>query len=370
MNCDAIIVINTLRIGGAERFVQQLATYLAHHGRCVGVVVFDYANAALPMPSNIKIWNLARRHSWDVVRVVWRLRKIISEQQPTAILSVMFPVTLLTRIAVAFLPLKTRLIARECRHYSCTIRGMNFPLQRLLFRLGFSRYQTVVCQAHAMREDLARNFHVPASKLAVIPNPVDIERCRALGREPVSHPFFDRHDQPVIVMCAKLCEQKDYPTLLHAMARVCQQQPCRLIALGEGPMKAALLALRDELGLTAAVDFAGVVANPYAYMARADVFVLSSHFEGFPNVVLEAMACGAPVICTDCPSGPNEIITPRETGLLVPPRDPAAMADAMQQLLSDRPRARAMAAAALHDVQQRFALDQIMQRYCALLLGP
>ncbi len=362
------IVINTMCCGGAERFVESAATELLRCGVRVTVIVFTLDKSHFQLDPGVHVIGLGRRSPWNVVRTAMRLRSTLLRLRPDAVLSVMSSVTFQTVLALIGLR-HFRLYARECVCHAQILRGINRLAHVLLLPLCLRACRAVICQSEGMRQDLARVFHVPLAKTVVINNPINIRRCQQEATAPVNHPWLGRATGYVAVTCAGLSAFKDYPTLLQAMALLNQQCRCNLIVLGDGALRAQLVRLRDQLGLQTKVDFIGAVPNPFPYYAAADLFVLSSHTEAFPNVILEAMTCTTPVISTDCPWGPREIIRHGHTGLLVPPHDPAAMAAAMLQLLSDRPRARAMAAAALNDVQQRFALDQIMQRYCALLLG-
>ena len=158
--------------------------------------------------------------------------------------------------------------------------------------------------------------------------------------------------------------QKDFPTLLRAFARLRKQQPARLVILGEGKIKAALIALATELGILQDVALPGFVNNPLAWMSRSSVFVLSSVWEGFPGVLIEAMACGCPVVSTDCPSGPAEILNGGEYGRLVSMGDDGALAEAILTTLKkplDSTKLRARAA--------EFSVERALDKYLEVLLG-
>lgn len=148
-------------------------------------------------------------------------------------------------------------------------------------------------------------------------------------------PRSNESGERIVVACGRLTYQKGFDILLEAVARLRQSLPVRLWLLGEGPDRVALEQKARSLGIADVVTFWGFQSNPFAYMAAADVFVLSSRYEGFGNVIVEAMACGAPVVATDCPHGPSEIITPEVNGLLVPPEDPESLARAIVRVLSD-----------------------------------
>jgi glycosyltransferase involved in cell wall biosynthesis len=167
----------------------------------------------------------------------------------------------------------------------------------------------------------------------VIRNPTLTPELRSAASAPVDHPWFNPKSVPVIMGCGRLAPQKDFATLIEAFALVRAKRPCRLLILGEGPLRPELLRIAKDRGVAADVEMPGFDANPYRFMGKCDVFVLSSLFEGSPNVIVQAMACGAPVVSTDCPSGPNEILAGVPRGKLVPVGDALRMADAISAFL-------------------------------------
>jgi glycosyltransferase involved in cell wall biosynthesis len=185
-----------------------------------------------------------------------------------------------------------------------------------------------------------------------------------LAEAPMKDPWLAGGEPPVILGVGRLATQKDFSTLLHAFARVRSQRPARLLILGEGDKRFELEALAQNLGLARDVRLPGYADNPFAYMRRCSVFVLSSAYEGLPTVLIEAMACGAPVVSTDCPSGPAEILEGGRYGCLVPIGDPDAMASAILTILQDAPdttRTRQRA--------EMFSIEASVDQYLNLLLG-
>ncbi len=156
------------------------------------------------------------------------------------------------------------------------------------------------------------------------------------AKEPVEHPWFETGELPVILGVGRLMEQKDFPTLIRAFAKVLKVRPSRLVILGSGKERSRLNALVHELGLQNHVAMLAFQNNPYAYMTKAAVFALSSAWEGFGNVLVEAMAQGTPVVSTDCKHGPREILDHGKHGLLVPVGDSQAMAEAILNVLSGK----------------------------------
>jgi len=156
------------------------------------------------------------------------------------------------------------------------------------------------------------------------------------AREPLEHPFFEIGSPPVIISVGRLSAEKDHATLVRAFARVRAQIRCRLILVGEGPERKPLTALADELGVADDFALTGFESNPYRYLGRAQLFVLSSLWEGLPNALIEAVALDVPCVSTACLSGPREILLDGRGGLLVPVGDDEAMAVAIRRSLEDR----------------------------------
>jgi len=196
------------------------------------------------------------------------------------------------------------------------------------------RYANVfIAASNGVAGDLKRAAHIPAEKIRVVYNPIYRAEMEELMLPPVDHPWFGEGQPPIVLTAGRLVEQKDYPTLLRAFAGLRGQRPAHLVILGEGKLLPELKALAAALNIAEEVNFAGFDPNPYRYMARCSVFVLSSAWEGFSNVVAEALACGAQVVSTDCNSGPAEILENGSYGQLVPVGDNAALANAIAKAL-------------------------------------
>jgi glycosyltransferase involved in cell wall biosynthesis len=192
----------------------------------------------------------------------------------------------------------------------------------------------LICVSAGVADDMAKILRRDRSLFHVLPNPVVTPEHGKLAREPVDHPWFGPGKPPVVLGVGRLGRIKNFPLLVKAFARVLPSHDCRLVILGEGKHRARLLALARKLGVDHAMDLPGFVHNPIAYMARADLFVLSSRWEGFGNVLVEALACGTPAVSTDCPSGPSEILQNGRYGPLVPVDDEVALAEAMLECLA------------------------------------
>jgi glycosyltransferase involved in cell wall biosynthesis len=201
--------------------------------------------------------------------------------------------------------------------------------------------------------------------MTTIYNPVVTAELFKMAREVPDHPWFESGAPPVVLGVGRLARQKDFPTLLQAFARLRSERPVRLMILGQAnnqrttvERQAELRALAGKLGVADEVALPGFVHNPYAYMAHAAVFVLSSRFEGLPTVLIEALACGLPVVSTDCPNGPAEILENGKYGALVPVGDAFALAKAISATLDAPPDRGQLRTRALV-----FTVDQAVEKY-------
>jgi glycosyltransferase involved in cell wall biosynthesis len=198
-----------------------------------------------------------------------------------------------------------------------------------------ARADGVIAISHGVAEDLTTCLDTPPEIITVLPNPTITPDLLALARQPAEHPWMNEQEVPVIMGIGRLGRAKDFSTLIRAFALLRKERHCRLIILGKGRQKDNLSALIHALGIGEDAHLAGFVQNPYAYLARAKLFVLSSRWEGLPNVLTEALAVGTPVVSTDCPSGPREILQNGRYGPLVPPGDIEALAKAMAATLDN-----------------------------------
>ena len=215
-----------------------------------------------------------------------------------------------------------------------------------------------ICVSQGLADDFIKNTEMPPQKTHVVYNPVVFPEYDQAAREPISHPWFAPGNEPVILAVGRLVVQKDYPTLLRAFSIVNKKRPVHLLILGEGQERDRLEALIQELGISENVQMPGFVKNPYAYMARARLLVLSSRWEGFGNVLAEALASGTPVVSTDCKSGPGEILAEGRFGRLVPVGDAQALAAAMLETLQTPPDQ-----AMLRQRAQDFTLEKSVKEY-------
>jgi glycosyltransferase involved in cell wall biosynthesis len=211
-------------------------------------------------------------------------------------------------------------------------RQLRNLVAKSLIRILYRRADAIIAVSDGVKYDLVEGFGLPDEKVHVIYNPVDLERIQRQAAEVPQMPWY-REGVPIIVTTGRLEEPKGHCHLLRAFAILRTRMQCRLVLIGEGSLRAELELLVRRLGLEADVWFAGWQANPYQYMAHSTVFVLSSLWEGFPGALLEALACGLPVVSFDCQSGPREILRNGECGILVPVGDEECLAAELVTLL-------------------------------------
>jgi glycosyltransferase involved in cell wall biosynthesis len=352
--------------GGAERVMLNLARAFADKGHDVDLVMARLSGRYLDdLPENVHLVDLRVGSALRLLPAMPRLSPgdcrallpfVVNPDGPRVLgavsalarhLRARRPDILLTALDY---PNVTGLLARQLagldlpvvitvhNHLSTAVANSLRPRIRWLpgiVRRFFPRASAVVAVSRGVAEDAERMMGVAPGALETIYNPVIDDRLPALAAEPSGEPWLDRPGPPVVLGVGKLKPQKDFATLLGAFAELRKQREARLVILGEGPEEARLKALAGELGMAEDLRFPGFVANPFAYMARAGVFVLSSAWEGFGNVLVEAMGCGCPVVSTDCPSGPAEILDNGRFGRLVPVGDARAMSEAIGQALDD-----------------------------------
>jgi glycosyltransferase involved in cell wall biosynthesis len=256
-------------------------------------------------------------------------------------------------------------VIRQSNTMSTWVKSTTVPLERklpLLVRKWYHRADGIVAVSASVADELSRIANLPRERVKVIHNPIDLGRVAAAAAEEVDDPWFRPGEPPVIVAAGRLHPQKDYLTMLRAFVRVRAERNTRLVILGEGRERRSLETLIGELGVGDDVRLLGFQKNSYFHMARAAAFVMSSAWERFPNVLIEALACGCPIVSTDCPSGPSELLDGGNYGRLVPVGNEAALAKAILETLDSphEPRRRQRRA-------EEFSIDKIADKYLRFL---
>ena len=302
------------------------------------------------------------------------LVRYLRERRPEALLAALPTPNLMAVWARRLARVGTRIVVSERSTLSATIDGVGKWRKRYLpplLRRTYLMADGIIAVSNGVAADLASVTGIPPARITTVYNPVVTPELHAKARQPLDHPWFQPGAPPVVLGVGSLTPQKDFPTLIRAFARVRAHSRGRLVILGQAAsprkteeQRAELMALAASLGITDEIDLPGFVSNPFAYMARAAAFVLSSRREGLPGVLIQALACGCPVVSTDCPHGPMEILDGGRYGELVPIADVDAMARAIHATLESTPDR-----ALLRRRAATFSVDAAIDRYIELLLG-
>lgn len=349
--------------GGAEKAALNLLRGLAKLNLATDLVVGVAAGRySSQVPKETRLVSLGAK---KVIQAILPLAGYLRREQPSALLSYMSHANFAAVMARALARADTRLVLVEQTVVSARrSRLRRDKLIPLLAKRLYPYADAVVGASDGVAHDLVAKVGVAGAKVSVIYNPIYDDELLTRARETSDHPWLKAEKPaPVFLGVGRLSPEKDFPTLLKAFARVRAERPARLIILGEGAAQAELEAVISALGIERDVSLPGFVENPYAYMSRADALVLSSRREGFGNVLVEAMACGCPVVATDCPGGPKEILAAGQYGALVPIGDTIALAKAMQRAL-DAPVQKEL----LRQRAQYFSIERATAKYLKLLL--
>jgi len=329
--------LSNLEGGGAERVTVNLLKGFSPELFDLDLVLVDATGPFLAqVPEYVNVVDL---RSGSVSRAALPLARFLRRAKPDVLVSHLSHVNVGAMIAKDLARTRARTVLVEHLNLSAARkRRSRLPHHRLLpqfVKLVYRRADVIVGVSEGVSEFIETRFALPPGKVRTIYNPVVDEELLRKSHEPLTHPWFEPGEPPVLLAVGRLTGQKDFATLLRAFARVQQKMPCRLLILGEGERREQLEALSSELGIQDDVQMPGFTENPYAYMRRAEVFVLSSLWEGLPTVLIEAMACGCPVVATDCPSGPREILEGGKWGPLVEVRDVQGLEEAILETLAN-----------------------------------
>lgn len=330
--------LRTLGGGGAERILLNLSRGCVEQGLEVDLVLSAGEGLDLwEIPAGVRVVDLqAPRVSASIPSLI----RYLQREQPAAIVPSLHYANEVALLAKYLARVPTKVLIPEHNVLSTEVKQHEKSFSRklipLIVRSMYPFADAIVAVSHGVAADLAQVTGLPKERIQVIYNPVIFPNLYEKAQEPVEHPWFKPEEPPVILGVGRLEDQKDFPTLIRAFAQVRQVRPARLVILGWGPDRPQLEALIRELGVEQDVDLPGFVDNPFAYMAKAAVFALSSAWEGLPTVLIEAMAVGTPVVSTNCKSGPAEILQNGQYGTLIPVGDSKALATAILEVLDGR----------------------------------
>ncbi|MEM2266052.1 MAG: glycosyltransferase [Candidatus Hadarchaeales archaeon] len=358
-----------LHRGGAERVTVSLVKGLVARGVQVDLILVNRGMGAYEeeIPTECRIINLGAKRALAAIPA---LARYLKRENPDVLFGVLTHINVAALLARMLARVQVPVIVTEHNTFSAAHpyaeRKSTSRFLPLLMRLLYPKASFIVGVSQGVVDDLKKVLRFHSPKFRVIYNPILNEDLLKKAEEPVDHPFFGEGKPPVVLAVGRLHIQKDFPTLLRAFALVRKEMDARLLILGEGEKRKELEALARELGIAEDLDMPGFVKNPYKYMRRSAAFVLSSQWEGLPTVLVEAMACGCPVVSTDCPSGPAEILENGKYGLLVPPKDYEKLAQAILKVLKDERLARELREKGRKRAMD-FSVENAVEKYLDLI---
>lgn len=349
--------------GGVERMVANLLQEFVRRGHAVDLLLIKARGSHLAhLPPEVNRIKLGPDHAWLCIPA---LARYLRKHKPQSLLAAKHRAISVAVIARALAGVDTCILGRLGTNLSRSLKGKS-RLRRWLWystmRAIYPHVDRIVPVSNGVAEDVGAITGIATGKMEVIRNPVITPELATLAAAPLDHPWLQPGQPPVILGMGRFTAQKDFLTLIRAFAEVRRRRDCRLMLLGHGALQGQYEALARELGVERDIGFPGFARNPYAYLSRASLFVLSSAWEGSPNALSEALALGIPSVSTDCESGPREILDGGRYGPLVPVGDHAALAQAMLQTL-DHP----LPAALLKEAVTEYTAATSAQRYLSAL---
>ena len=346
--------------GGAEQVVLYLAQGFCEKGFKVDLVLLKTTGIFMSkVPPGVQIVDLGVNTEQPrlTLRKLFALMRYLQKEQPTTL----FAISDTDNVAMwakRFAGVSTKIITVLQVPFSAPLGWIKSRWKRFLVPNSYRWVDGIIACSEGVGKDFVHTTNLPSKNVRVIYDPVNIPKALAKAEEAVDHPWFASEQPPVILGVGRLVKQKNFSTLIRAFALVRQMQQAKLIIVGDGEERAELEALIHQLGLEDDVALVGFQMNHYAYIAKANLFVLSSIFEGCPLVMLDALAVGIPIVSTNCNSGPADILDNGKYGKLVPIRDPEALANAIIRALDDP--------ISSHILQERakdFSVETIVNQY-------
>ncbi len=340
-----------------------VATGLSERGHEVDLVLVKATGDFIEqVPESVNIVDLSASR---VLTSFPGLVRYLRRSNPDVLLSTITPTNVIAVWATLVPGIDVRHVVRVARPESeAAVVQDNTKKEQLtaaLARRSYPYADEIIAISKGVAADLQANTSI--ERIHVVYNPVVTDRLKRQATEPVDHPWFET-DVPVVLGVGRLVDQKDFATLVRAFAQLRDHRDAKLVIYGDGKKRSELETLAAELGVEEHVDLPGFTDNPYKYMTNADIFVNSAKHEGFGNVIIEAMACGTPVVATDCPGAPAELLGNGEFGNLAPVADSRALVEETEKMLENP-----TSSDILRDRAADFSINTALKRYCSVLFS-
>ncbi len=369
-----LFVLPSTAIGGAEiRFFHIMKSLSGM--RCIllthSTVAEHFSNRGIPIHTFKEDGqcNPMRVSFSKTIRYARNIAKTVKDEKIDVIVGIMHTGCFYASVARDVFRLRVPLIGSILGNISAFFRKEERSstfMEGLFLQYLLKRPSLIVVSSTGVRDDLLNNFGLSENKLAIVRNGIDIQTIQKMAMEPID--TGNEFSGKTILTACRLNAQKDFLTLLRAFGKVKKKIQSRLVILGEGELRDEILNSAKSLKIEKDIILMGFRENPFPFIKKADVFVLSSFFEGFGNVIVEAMALGVPVVATDSPSGPSEIIQHGISGLLVPIKDHDKMAEAILQLLTDDKKRNQLSSSGLERAAS-FRFETMIQEFRNIIAG-
>lgn len=351
----------SLEGGGAERVMVHLANGFCERGFQVDLVLVSAEGPYRSLLGNrLRVVDLkCSRTLFSLPRLVRYLRA----EKPNVVLSTLEHSNTIAVLACILTRNSQKIVVRVPNNPNAPIKSIRSQIVRILARYTYFHANKIIAVSEELANDLICMYKLPQGKVQTIYNPAITLELLSKAKEPLKHPWVGPNQLPLILGVGRLSKQKDFSTLIRAFSHLCLKCPARLIIVGEGEERPKLESLIRELCLEDRVSLPGFVDNPFQYIKHASTVVLSSRWEGMPNVLLQALAIGIPVVATDCTYGPREILENGKWGKLVPVGDAEALSQAILKSLNEEIRC-----PPIELLEKRFGLESIVEQYLSVLV--
>ncbi len=361
-----LFIIYSIYGGGSEKQMQNLLNNIDRNRFQPHLAVFKVTGKENEfVPKDIPIYDLSTKLRPASLFLIFKLMKLMKKIKPDKILSFLWSVNLITLISTYILKISDKVIISERTYLELSILRYRFvSLRSFLIKIFYPMANKIIAVSDSVSQNLIQKFKIPSDKISVIYNGININEIQSKKNEVL--PAYCK--KPYIIGIGGLRPEKNFSLLIKSFAIVSKKRTdLNLLILGEGYDRANLEKLVSQLNLKKQVFLPGIVSNPYPYLAQAEILILSSNYEGFPNVILESIACKVPVIATNCNSGISEILRDEKTGLLVDMFNEISMATAIEKLLENKHLKETLTINAYTEVLSNFNIEKTIKSYEEIL---